>query len=278
MLQQQRVDRVLLQNVRPGQGSCNIWAGPILEAGLLQRGHLSHRPSSVQRQFSSGFVLAACSMCVCPPLFQDQTRVLFDNSLALAQSLSRFHSLSFCNTCVFNDDDDESLKLSEIFWCKIATSSLRDSRGLEALKCLWWFCSRFFPGSSFIFLFLFGPTARARMFLICSRSFSLSRPPTAAGSPAPPPPQSQESKVEKRILVATTLNFSSREKPVRVLSCHGCRRPRFCCVVKVLPRGLHVPDPDCVFYSHTRTGTLTLTRAAHTNERNGKRKILFSAY
>lgn len=72
-------------------------------------------------------------MCVCPPLFQDQTRVLFDNSLALAQSLSRFHSLSFCNTCVFNDDDDESLKLSEIFWCKIATSSLRDSRGLEAL-------------------------------------------------------------------------------------------------------------------------------------------------
>lgn len=84
--------------------------------------------------------------------------------------------------------------------------------------------------------------------------------------------------MEKRILVATTLNFSSsREKPVRVLSCHGCR-PRFCCVVKVLPRGLLVPDPDCVFYSHTRTGTLTLTRAAHTNERNGKRKILFSAY
>lgn len=72
-------------------------------------------------------------MCVCPPLFQDQTRVLFDNSLALAQSLSRLHSLSFCNTCVFNDDDDESLKLSEIFWCKIATSSLRDSRVLEAL-------------------------------------------------------------------------------------------------------------------------------------------------
>lgn len=72
-----------------------------------------------------------------------------------------------------------------------------------------------FPGSSFIFLFLFGPTARARMFLICSRSFSLSRPPPAAGiAPPPSPPQSQESKVEKRILVTTTphLIFPPREK------------------------------------------------------------------
>lgn len=75
-------------------------------------------------------------MCVCQPLFQDQTRVLFDNSLSRSCSvtLSISLSLAFCNTCVFNDDDDdESLKLSEIFWCKIATSSLRDSRGLEAL-------------------------------------------------------------------------------------------------------------------------------------------------
>lgn len=135
--------------------------------------------------------------------------------------------------------------------CDVVVAGLPRPRG--ALVLWWWFCSRFSPGSSFIFLFLFVPTARARMFLICSRSFSLSRPPSAAGSPAPPPPQSQESKVEKRILVATTLNFSSsREKPVRVLSYHGCRRrPRFCCVVKVLPRGSLVPDPDCVFYSHT---------------------------
>lgn len=111
-----------------------------------------------------------------------------------------------------------------------------------------------FPRFFFYFPLPLWPTARARMFLICSRSFSLSRPPTTAGSPAPPP-QSQESKVEKRILVATTLNFSSsREKPVRVLSCHGCRRrPRFCCVVRVLPRGSLVPDPDCVFYSHTHS-------------------------
>lgn len=148
--------------------------------------------------------------------------------------------------------------------CDVVVAGLPRPRG--ALVLWWWFCSRFSPGSSFIFLFLFGSTARARMFLICSRSFSLSRPPTAAGSPAPPP-QSQESKVEKRILVATTLNFSSsREKPVRVLSCHGCRRrPRFCCVVRVLPRGSLVPDPDCVFYSHTHTHrhTHTNTRGTH---------------
>lgn len=145
--------------------------------------------------------------------------------------------------------------------CDVVVAGLPRPRG--ALVLWWWFCSRFSPGSSFIFLFLFVPTARARMFLICSRSFSLSRPLPAAGSPAPPP-QSQESKVEKRILVATTLNFSSsREKPVRVLSCHGCRRrPRFCCVVRVLPRGSHL------FRIRTASSTRTHThRHTHTNTR-----------
>lgn len=79
-----------------------------------------------------------------------------------------------------------------------------------------------------VFTFLLStdrPTARARMFLICSRSFSLSRPGLAVFRPLAP---QQESKVEKRILVATLI-FSSREKPVRSL--HGCRRrrrPWFC--------------------------------------------------
>lgn len=74
-------------------------------------------------------------MCVCP-VFHPFSKIKLESfliTLLLLLSHSRDFTLSFCNTCVFNDDDDESLKLSKIFWCKIATSSLRDSRGLEAL-------------------------------------------------------------------------------------------------------------------------------------------------
>lgn len=160
---------MLLQNVRPGQGSCNIWAGPILEAGLLQRGHLSkHRPSSVQRQFSSGFVLAAC-VYVCsnvrvttrfstPPRlpkiklesFSITLSLVHSVSLAILRYLTLFEqwqhvSLTFCRQrCV--------LKAEQFFGAKLRRR--RRSGDSRPPGALWCGSAADFPPFLHVFIFL----------------------------------------------------------------------------------------------------------------------------
>lgn len=148
------------------------------------------------------------------------------------------------------------------------------TQGLQALSGV--VLQQIFPP---FFTYLFssfrlGTTPRARMFLICSRSFSLSRP--AASALRDHTPQ-RESKVEKRILVATLI-FPREKSRLVLLSSSSVLLcgPR--------PRGVTlVPDPDCVFcgnhsLTHARTRTVTLTRALRTRNETERRIERYCSY
>lgn len=132
-----------------------------------------------------------------------------------------------------------------------------------------WFCSRFSPLSSRIYFPPF--ESRARMFLICSRSFSLSRP--AACLPSATTLLSGSQKWKKESL-SPHLFFLARKA-----GWFSYRRPRFCCVVLVLLVGsllFRIRTASSVITTHSHTYSHTYTRATNA-KRNGKknRKILF---
>lgn len=125
-----------------------------------------------------------------------------------------------------------------------------------------WFCSRFSPLSSRIYFPPF--ESRARMFLICSRSFSLSRP--AACLPSATTLLSGSQKWKKESL-SPHLFFLARKA-----GSFSCRRPRFCCVVLVLVLvgsllfRIRTASSVVTTHSHTHTYSHTYTRATNANE------------
>lgn len=161
------------------------------------------------------------------------------------------------------------------------------TQGLEA--ALVWCGSADFPTVSFlVFPLVVFSAPRARMFLICSRSFSLSRPSVlpscrVSTSPADPAAPAAGVKSGKKNPCRHTYFFSSsREKPVLVL---------FTAVVVVVVTVLLCGPSSWGHLFRIRTASLLTTRThAHTlthshvharttNERKRKRgRILFSAY
>lgn len=137
--------------------------------------------------------MCVCICCTCShfsSLSQDQTRPFADNKREsfLSHSLTHWFcasslSLSRCINLLTLNRQHVSLMFRRwrrcplSFWCKIATASSSSlwewkSGGLKASRPMW-FC-RFSTRS---------PREHSRMFLICSRSFSLSSFATLSGSP-----------------------------------------------------------------------------------------------
>lgn len=178
-------------------------------------------------------------------------------------------SLTFCRQrCV--------LKAEQFFGAKLRRRRRSgDSRPPGALWC--GSAADFPPFFTYLFSsFRLGTTQRARMFLICSRSFSLSRP--AACLPSATTLLSGSQKWKKESL-SPHLFFLARKA-----GSFSCRRPRLLCGPRPRPRGVTlVPDPDCVFcgnhsLTHARTRTVTLTRAPLTRNETERRIERYCSY
>lgn len=142
------------------------------------------------------------------------------------------------------------------------------TQGLQALSGV--VLQQIFPP---FFTYLFssfrlGTTPRARMFLICSRSFSLSRP--AACLPSATTLLSGSQKWKKESL-SPHLFFLARKA-----GWFSCRRPRFCCVVLVLVGSLlfRIRTASSVVTTHSHTHAHVQSHLhARTNANETERRI-----